>query len=106
MPPELVNGVYANLLVVWHTPNDFTLDFICTDIPRPNGEGGTVVPANVVSRVKVPVSVIFRIAQAIAQNVDQYEKNVGPITPHPSEGPIFPPEEGGNGEPDPNQNDT
>jgi Protein of unknown function (DUF3467) len=76
-------GVYSNLVRIWHTQFEFTLDF-ATLGETPN------VP--VVARVKVPTSVIFQIASAIAQNVDMYEQKYGPITTRTGpDGPDAPP---------------
>lgn len=93
VPAELETGVYANLLAVWHSAYDFTLDFAVVGRTTEQ-DGQLVVKAPVVARVKVPVSVIFSIAQAIAQNVDQYERVYGPITPRANEGPLYPPAAG------------
>lgn len=85
VPPEMANGVFADFVGVWHNPYGFTLDFGVFGMTGPAGDGTTVHPATVVSRVKVPPGLIFQIAQAIAENVDRYETSFGPITPRPSE---------------------
>jgi hypothetical protein len=82
VPETIGQGVYANVVAIWHTAHDFTLDFAVAGLPQ-TGEEGSVVPAEVVARVKVPTSVIFQIAQAIATNVDNYERSYGPLTPRP-----------------------
>lgn len=87
LPPELKNGVYANAAAVWHTPYDFTLDFLSMGSPE-----GPRTSATVVTRVKVPIQVIFQIASAIAENVDRYEKTFGSIAPAPSVRPDKAPE--------------
>lgn len=93
LPPELNTGVYANLAAVWHTPFDFVLDFAVLDQPRedPDNPNRGIVAAPVVARVRVPTGVIFQIAKAIAENVDQYERQYGAITARPPE--ISPPED-------------
>ena len=78
-------GKYANVAVVWHTQHDFTLDFAVLGMTRTAEDGSAIIEAPIVSRVKVPVSVIFQIARAIAENVDKYEHTYGPITPPPDE---------------------
>ena len=80
LPEVEAGGTYANLVAVWHSTDEFTLDFIAMGMSRVEGST-TVIPGVVTSRVRVPVSVIFKIAKAIAENVDQYEKKFGPITP-------------------------
>lgn len=83
VPDELRVGVYSNVMAVWNSgPHDFTLDFAVFDQPQETAEG-VVVPAQVVARVKVPPSVIFQIATAIAKQVTTYEGTFGPITPRP-----------------------
>jgi hypothetical protein len=72
-------GVYANVAAVWHGPYEFTLDFGVAGMPEHDASGELFVPTPVVARVKVPTSVIFEIARAIADNVDRYEKTYGPI---------------------------
>jgi Protein of unknown function (DUF3467) len=94
VPEEQGLGVYSNLLAVWHTEHDFTLDFVQYGMPQPDESGKLVMPATVVARVKVPVSVIFSIARAIAENVSRYEDQFGKITPRPiDESPLYPPSE-------------
>ena len=87
--PDLEPGVYANLAAVWHTQFDFTLDFAVLGLPE-DVEGKSVIRAPVVARVKIPTSVIFQIAQAIATNVDNYEREFGRLTPPPNEHPGMP----------------
>ena len=72
---------YADMAIVGHTPHGFTLEFVAIE-PLMQGEDGTV-QGTVVARVKLPPSVIFQIASAIAENVDLYEKQFGPITARP-----------------------
>jgi hypothetical protein len=83
VPDGIGQGVYANVVAIWHTAHDFTLDFAVAGMPQAGDDNATVVPAEVVARVKVPTSVIFQIAQAIATNVDSYERSYGPLTPRP-----------------------
>lgn len=79
LPPNLRAGEFANFALVWHTPDSFTLDFAALVSP-PDAQSGKA-EAEVVARIRVPVSVIFKVAKAIAENVDNYEKVYGPITP-------------------------
>ena len=79
-------GVYANVAAIWHGPYEFTLDFGVAGMPEHDESGELFVPTPVVARVKVPTSVIFEIARAIAENVDRYEKAYGPI-PHAPQQP-------------------
>ena len=89
---DVANGVYANVAGVWHTPHDFTLDFALMGMVSTGPDGGAVANCPVVARVKVSPSVIFQIAKAIAENVDEYEKVYGSITPIDGDRPVFPPD--------------
>jgi hypothetical protein len=62
MPDELQAGAYANLLNVWHTPYEFTLDFSVIQPAQPPEEGEAPdVPARVVARVRIPPSILFEV---------------------------------------------
>ena len=76
-------GVYANVAAVWHGPYEFTLDFGVAGMPEHDENGELFVSTPIVARVKVPASVIFEIARAIAENVDRYEASYGPIPQAP-----------------------
>jgi hypothetical protein len=71
--PETVPGVFSDTVLIWHNEHGFTLDFMSQRAPD---DPGLLIAA----RVRVPPSVIFQIARAIAQNVDQYEKRFGKIS--------------------------
>jgi hypothetical protein len=79
VPPEMQPGVYANFLSVWHTPYEFTLDFAATQPPTESEGGSVVVPCRVVTRVKVPVTVMFDILRALNENMTRYERVFGEI---------------------------
>ena len=86
---SMFGGAFSNMALVWHTADEFTLDFLSTGMPveAKDETDDVLIEASVVARVKVPTSVIFKIAQAIAENVDQYEKEYGPISmPSPKGG--------------------
>ena len=70
--------LYANVARVWHTPFEFTLDFGVVGASQESADG-LVVPVTRVTSVKIPTSVIFTLARAIAENVDAFESNYGPI---------------------------
>ena|SRR5918998_6312414 len=81
VPPDLEGGVYANILGVWHTGHEFSLDFAVTQpaiAPASPTEPATV-PCRVVTRVKIPPSVIFEILRALNQNMTIYENTFGEI---------------------------
>jgi hypothetical protein len=81
IPPELEGGTYANFLSVWHTGHDFTLDFAVIQPPiRPEDESQPVaVPCRVVTRVKIPPSLVFDIMRVLNENMTTYESVYGEI---------------------------
>jgi hypothetical protein len=74
VPDEVASGVYSNMVVVWHTPYEFTLDFAAIE----PGEGNRV-PCRVVSRVRIPPTVIFDLMRALNENMSIYESKFGEI---------------------------
>ena len=83
VPPELESGVYANVLGVWHTVYEFTLDFASMQPPQVRDEDDpaspAVVPCRVVSRVTVPVTGVFDLIRALNENMTKYEERFGEI---------------------------
>jgi hypothetical protein len=77
LPPELVPGADANGAMVWHTAYEFTLDFVAIQPASPESPG--VVPCQVVSRVKIPPTVIFDLMKALNENMSKYEEQFGEI---------------------------
>ena len=80
-PPEKEAGVYSNFLGVWHSPYEFTLDFCVTQPPQPSEQDPerTVMPCLVVSRLKIPVTLIFDVVRALNENMTRYEETFGEI---------------------------
>ena len=82
VPNELEPGVYANFLSVWHTAYEFTLDFGVTQPPQIDQEDPDApvrVECRVVSRVKIPVTVLFDVLRALNENMTRYEQVFGEI---------------------------
>lgn len=82
VPPEETGGRYANMLSIWHTAHEFTLDFGATQPPeQAEGDPGSpvVVPCRVVSRIRIPVSVVFDVLRALNENMTRYESAFGEI---------------------------
>jgi hypothetical protein len=82
VPNELEAGVYANFLSVWHTAYEFTLDFGVTQPPQIDAEDPDApvrVECRVVSRVKIPVTVLFDVLRALNENMTRYEQVFGEI---------------------------
>ena len=74
---EELKGRYSNLLRVTHTREEFILDFINAVPPQ----------AIVTSRLVTSPGHLKRIVRALAENLERYEKNFGPLTeaPEPSQ---------------------
>jgi hypothetical protein len=79
VPESETIGSYANFLSVWHSQNDFTLDFAVTEQAHQEEDGNISVPCQVVARVRIPVTVADDVLRALAQNVSDYEENVRKI---------------------------
>ena len=81
VPPEKEPGLYSNFLGVWHSPYEFTLDFCVTQPPQPSEQDQerTVMPCLVVSRLKIPVTLIFDVVRALNENMTRYEETFGEI---------------------------
>jgi hypothetical protein len=81
VPPELEAGVYANFLGVWHSAYEFTLDFCVTQPTRPaeDDPARTVMPCLAVSRIRIPVTLIFDVVRALNENMTRYEEAFGEI---------------------------
>lgn len=77
VPPEQVAGQYANLVGVWHTPHEFAIDF-CIIQPF-TGHGPDTVAAQVVSRVRIPPTIVFDLLRALNQDLGEYEAAYGEI---------------------------
>ena len=73
---ELKHGVYANFLVVSHSPHEFTLDF-CQILPR--GDASGQMTADVVSRVRIAPTMVGRVLQALNTNMSGYEDKFGQV---------------------------
>ena len=81
VPPELEGGTYANVLNVWHTAYEFTLDFgVMQQVDEPeDAEAPVQVPVRVVSRVRIPVTLLFEVLKALNTNMTGYESTFGSI---------------------------
>lgn len=89
MPPDLVPGVFADLVSAWHTPHVFVLDFATVVQPaRPttSDEGEVLqLDAQVVARVRIPPNQVFEIMKALEQQLSAWEKETGQRKEPPSE---------------------
>ncbi|WP_251451390.1 DUF3467 domain-containing protein [Microbacterium sp. Marseille-Q6648] len=87
LPPELIGGAYADFANVWHTPTVFVMDFLTLAKPPSEhidpetGEHRTLVPARVVSRIRIPPEQVFELAKALTQQLEFWERETGRRTP-------------------------
>ena len=80
VPAEHAAGTYANLLTAWYGEHEFTLDFSVMLPPMQADDGApAVVICPVVSRLKVPVTVLFEMLQTINGTMTEYEDRFGRI---------------------------
>ncbi len=92
MPDDLAAGVYASMAAVWHTEHEFTLDFFVQATPGAvtDEQGQPVTPYRGVARVRIPPSVIFEVARAIADNISRRDEAIRAQSEE--DGPSFPSE--------------
>jgi Protein of unknown function (DUF3467) len=102
VPDGLAAGVYSNVVGVWHTPYEFTLDFGVFQPPQTGtteaGAEVPVLPVRIVARVKIPPAAVFELMQALSTNEKIYEVRFGQIQrPGPPDAgtPLYPPGEPG-----------
>ncbi len=69
MSEQVAGGVYANSMMVQHSPSEFIMDFAM--VVGGNGQ--------VVARVVTNPAHMKRIVEALADNVRKYESAYGPI---------------------------
>ena len=97
VPDEHEGGTYANFVNVWSTAFEFTLDFCATQPPVPpedveDPDDPDIIPCTVVSRVRIPATLIYQLFRTLDENLDRYEKAWGEIR-EPWEEPEPPEEE-------------
>ena len=69
--PEVAGGIYSNLALVSHSPNDFFVDFIIVTTNSP--------VAQVESRIILTPENAKNLVHALAENVARYEATFGEI---------------------------
>ena len=76
-----LGGVYANSMFIWHTANEFTLDFLVNAQVPQQAPGQNVIeaPQKLVARVRIPPGLIFDVLQTVNENMTNYEATFGPI---------------------------
>jgi hypothetical protein len=81
LPSEIADGIYSNLVMIAHSPEEFILDFIrvMPGIPK----------ARVKSRIVVTPSHVKRLLAALEDNISKYEAKYGAIGDSGSGQPEF-----------------
>ena len=79
VPEEIEPGVYANVLTTWHTAHELTLDFAAIQPPRLSDTDEIVLPCRVVTRVKLPATMIFEVIRELNRDMTDYEREFGEI---------------------------
>ena len=71
LPDEIAEGVYSNLAIISHSPQEFVIDFVrvMPGIPK----------AKVKSRVVVTPEHAKRLMKALIDNIKKYEAQFGTI---------------------------
>lgn len=71
---QTAEGIYSNLAVINHSPSEFIVDFIqmMPGVPK----------ARVKSRIILTPQHAKRLANALAENVNRFEKQFGEIKDH------------------------
>lgn len=71
MPEEIAEGIYSNLAIISHSQSEFVIDFVrlLPNVPK----------AKVKSRIVITPHHAKRFLKALADNVNKYEKQHGPI---------------------------
>ncbi|MCB0761226.1 MAG: DUF3467 domain-containing protein [Flavobacteriales bacterium] len=87
LPEEVAEGLYANLAVITHSPSEFVLDFIRMMPGMPK--------ARVQSRIILTPQHAKRLMRALADNVQKFEAQHGPIKELTGPEPIIPMNFGG-----------
>lgn len=72
LPEDEAQGTYSNLVMIAHSPSEFILDFISVMPGAPK--------AKVVKRMVLSPDHAKRLAEALNENVEKYEKENGQIS--------------------------
>lgn len=78
LPEEMVAGVYADFVSVWHTPSTFTFDFAALAAPpeleeTETGELVSVLKSRIVGRIRIPPEQVFEIMKALEHQLTAWE---------------------------------
>lgn len=95
VPENQSAGTYANGFGTWFNQTDFTIDyFVHLPASEQTDEAGETylhAPVQVVSRIKLPPTLIFRLMQQLESAYTDYESMFGPVTPLGDDPTLIPP---------------
>jgi len=82
LPEAQRQGHSADFASIWHTRDTFVLDFIAQITPPQPGQdqaGQAVarIPADIVTRVRIPASQVWEIMKALEQQYTAWEAETG-----------------------------
>lgn len=88
LPSEMEAGAFADFAGVWHTPASFVIDFLAATQPPKQDVGGdgtptgiAVLPARVVSRVRIPPEQVVPLINALQEQLTQWLSSTGRSEP-------------------------
>jgi hypothetical protein len=78
VPPEKLEGHYADFASVWHNNETFILDFVSMSRPphptrTEEGEQVARIDAQVVTRVRIPAAQVWEVMKALQSQLGQWE---------------------------------
>lgn len=78
LPPEHVEGHYADFASIWHNNETFILDFVAMSTPPMPGQDEqgnpvAVVNTRVVTRVRIPASQVWEVMKGLEAQLSAYE---------------------------------
>lgn len=78
VPPEHLEGHYADFASVWHNNETFILDFVSMSRPpqptrTDEGEQVARIDAQVVTRVRIPAAQVWEVMKALQAQLGQWE---------------------------------
>ena len=71
LPEDIAEGIYSNLAIISHSPQEFVIDYvrIMPGVPK----------AKVKARILLTPEHAKRLMKAMADNIKKYEQQFGPI---------------------------
>ena len=79
VPPEKIEGHFADFASVWHNNETFILDFVSmsgppTPVRGDDGQQVAQINCQVVTRVRIPAEQVWEVMKALQQQLGQWEQ--------------------------------